>query len=228
MATVLVVEDDAHVADMIQLALEREGYRVLKAFDGQKGLDIARAQRPDLVVLDLMLPVMDGFSVCRTLRQSQQTPILILTARSDEVDKVLGLELGADDYLTKPFSPRELVARIRAILRRAAPGAGDEKQMLDFPSLAIDLAGHDVRVNSESIALTPKEFDLLAFLASSPGRVFSRDQLLSSVWGYSYSGDGRTVDEHVKRLRQKVEGRSAPYRYLRTVRGTGYKFEVMT
>ncbi len=227
MATILIVEDDAHVADMIQLALEREGYRVLKAFDGQRGLDIARAQRPDLIVLDLMLPVLDGFSVCRAVRQTQQTPILMLTARTDEVDKVLGLELGADDYLTKPFSPRELVARIRAILRRATPGAGEEKERLDFPSITIDLAGHDVQVNGNSIPLTPKEFDLLAFLASSPGRVFSRDQLLSSVWGYTYSGDGRTVDEHIKRLRQKVETQSAPYRYLRTVRGTGYKFEVM-
>lgn len=228
MATILVVEDDQHVSDMIQLTLEREGYRVLKAFDGQKGLDLARAQRPDLVVLDLMLPVMDGFSVCRALRQTQQTPILILTARSDEVDKVLGLELGADDYLTKPFSPRELVARIRAILRRAHPGAGEEKQRLDFPSLTIDLAGREVLVAGEAVGLTPKEFDLLAFLAATPGHVFSRDQLLSSVWGYSYSGDGRTVDEHIKRLRQKVESCSAPYRYLRTVRGAGYKFEVMT
>ncbi len=228
MATILVVEDDAHVSDMIQLALEREGYRVLKAFDGARGLDMARAQRPDLVVLDLMLPIMDGFSVCRAIRQSQQTPILILTARSDEVDKVLGLELGADDYLTKPFSPRELVARIRAILRRATPGVGEERQRLDFPSLTIDLDGHEVTVAGEPVGLTPKEFDLLAFLASTPGHVFSRDQLLSSVWGYSYTGDGRTVDEHIKRLRQKVEGRSAPYRYLRTVRGAGYKFEVMT
>ncbi|MGE5589852.1 MAG: response regulator [Bacillota bacterium] len=228
MATILVVEDDAHVSDMIQLALEREGYKVLKAFDGATGLDMARAQRPDLVVLDLMLPVMDGFSVCRAIRQNQQTPILILTARSDEVDKVLGLELGADDYLTKPFSPRELVARIRAILRRATPGAGEERQRLDFPSLTIDLDGHEVTVAGEPVSLTPKEFDLLAFLAATPGHVFSRDQLLSSVWGYSYTGDGRTVDEHIKRLRQKVEARSAPYRYLRTVRGAGYKFEVMT
>ena len=222
---ILVIEDDTHLADLIQLTLERADYRVAVAGDGRTGLERLRALRPALVVLDLMLPVLDGWEVCRQARQESDVPIIMLTARGEEADRVQGLELGADDYLVKPFSPRELVARARAILRRTG---GTAPSLIEFPGLVLDLPRRLVLVRGQSVTLAPKEFELLALLAQQPGRVFTREELLKTVWGYDFVGEGRTVDEHVRRLRQKVEAWSRPYRYVSTIWGVGYKFEVQT
>ena len=221
--TVLLVDDEPTLVATLKYNLEREGYRVVTASDGEKALSAARADRPDLIILDLMLPVMDGLEVCRILRRETSQPILMLTARGEEVDKVVGLELGADDYVTKPFGMRELLARVRALLRRTnavEPGEG-----LVSGDLTFDLKRRDVLRDGKVLDLKPKEIDLLLYFARNRGRAFSREQLLREVWGYDFYGDSRTVDVHVSWLRQKIE--MEPHRPARlvTVRGVGYRFE---
>lgn len=225
MKTVLVVEDEPTLVATLRYNLERDGHLVLTASDGDAALSIARAQKPDLIVLDLMLPGMSGLEVTRILRRETGVPILMLTARAEETDKVVGLELGADDYVTKPFSMRELLARVRALLRRAEmpPGAADE--LITTGDLEVDLKSRRVRRKGEELQLKPKEFDLLAHLARNRGRAFTREQLLDQVWGYEYAGDTRTVDVHVSWLRQKVEDVPSKPTRLITVRGTGYRFD---
>ena len=228
---ILVVEDDRNLLDVLKYNLDKEGYDVLTAADGIEALDAARSKKPDLIVLDIMLPRLDGFEVCRILRREMTVPILMLTAKAEETDKVVGLELGADDYMTKPFSIREFLARIRAMLRRAemmtAVSSAQEaiSSLIKVGELEIDLARHTVSRSGALIDLSPKEFDLLAFLIKNRGQVFSRDQLLEKVWGYDYAGDTRTVDVHIRWLRQKVEVDAATPGQLLTVRGIGYKFE---
>ncbi|HWJ02423.1 MAG TPA: response regulator transcription factor [Verrucomicrobiae bacterium] len=221
---VLVVDDDEHICEVVRLTLTNEQFKVVISPNGNDGLEKFRLHNPDLVILDVMLPGQTGWEVCREIRKTSNTPILMLTAKGEEMDRILGLELGADDYVVKPFSPRELVARVRAILRRVLP-AVTNPNTLRFADVTIDFQGYEVRVDNTAIALTPKEFELLSCLAQNPGRMFSREQLLSNVWGYDYLGDARTVDEHIKRLRQKVESRSSR-QFIKTVWGLGYKFEV--
>jgi len=229
---ILVVEDDQNLLDVLKYNLAKEGYDVLTAVDGIEALDAARSKKPDLIILDIMLPKLDGFEVCRILRREMTVPILMLTAKAEETDKVVGLELGADDYMTKPFSMREFLARIRAMLRRAemmmtATSSAQEAipSLIKVGELEIDLARHRVSRSGTIIDLSPKEFDLLAFLIKNKEQVFSRDQLLEKVWGYDYAGDTRTVDVHIRWLRQKIEVDPATPGHLLTVRGIGYKFE---
>lgn len=228
---ILVVEDDRTLLDVLTYNLAREGYSVVSATDGPQALDIARRQRPDLIVLDIMLPKLDGFEVCRILRKEMTTPVLMLTAKASETDKVVGLELGADDYMTKPFSMRELLARVKAMLRRTrmiqevSPVAETPSTVVEAGDIAVDFARRRVSRGGSAIELTRKEFDLLAFLLKNRQQVFTRDQLLERVWGYDYAGDSRTVDVHVRWLRQKIETDPAHPRWLLTVRGVGYKFE---
>lgn len=221
---VLVIEDEPHIRELIRLYLEREGYSVLEAGDGETGLAAAGCS-PDLVILDIMLPRLDGWEVLRRLRRTGRVPVIMLTARSEESERVAGLELGADDYLTKPFSPRELVARVNAVLRRVAPAAASGREILVFPDFAIDATGREVTRAGTAVPFTIKEFDLLWLLASNPGRAFSREQLLEQVWDYAYAGDLRTVDVHVSRVRDKLGDTTSNPRYLKTVWGFGYKFE---
>jgi DNA-binding response OmpR family regulator len=230
---VLVVEDDPSLLETLEYSLTRNGYTVCTAKDGPGALVVARREEPDLIVLDVMLPGLDGFEVCRTLRQDTNVPILMLTARVDEVDKVVGLEVGADDYLTKPFSMRELLARVKALLRRvrlireeisakedALPG-----QRLTFADLSIDLARREVLLRGETLQLSPKEYDLLVYLCQHKGMVLSRDLILEQVWGWDYVGGSRTVDVHVRWLREKIEANPrVPIRIV-TVRGAGYRFD---
>lgn len=224
MERVLVVDDEPNVCELVTLYLRREGFQVECRHDGRSGLEEALSGRYQMLVLDLMLPEMDGWEVCRRVRERSTLPILMLTARDDDMEKILGLELGADDYVTKPFNPREVVARVKAILRRARDGEA-ETESLSFPGLLIDRDQHRVLVADEEVALTPREFDLLWELARSAGRTLTRDQLLERVWGYDFYGDERTVDVHIKRLRRKVEPPELPYRYIHTVWGVGYRFE---
>ena len=224
MDRILVVDDEEAVGELVRMYLEKEGFRVEVARDGQQGLERVRTGNVRLVILDLMLPGLDGWTVCREIRKFSNLPVIMLTARGEEFDRVLGLELGADDYLTKPFSPRELTARVKAILRRAE-NTVIKSHVLFYPELVIDYRANRVEVSGREIHLSPKEFALLGFLASRPGQIFTRDQLLEKVWDYNYTGDGRTVDTHVVHLREKLKtdsGRS----YLKTVWGKGYKFEV--
>jgi len=226
---VLVVDDEPSIVELVRFTLEREGFTTEVATSGQQALAMVRRQAPDLVLLDLMLPGTDGLEVCRQLRQMGNVPIIMLTARASEVDKVVGLELGADDYITKPFSPRELVARVRAVLRRAASPAGGsaagppESQELQVGDIRMDLARHQVWVGSRQVELTPKEFELLRTFMAHRGIVLTRELLLDRVWGYDFAGDTRTVDVHVVRLRQKLEDDPARPRYIETVRGVGYR-----
>lgn len=224
--TILVVDDEEPIQELLKFNLENEGYNVLTAFDGPAALKIIEEKRPDLVVLDVMLPGMDGLEVCNQLRQNQKfrdLPVIMLTAKGEEIDKVLGLELGADDYLTKPFSPRELLARIRARLRRIRPQIQENEIVRG--DLRIDLNRFQVSVRGGEVELTPKEFELLRVLATHPGKVYSRDELLERVWGYEYAGDTRTVDVHVRHLRQKVEKDSSNPEYIETLRGIGYRLK---
>jgi len=224
--TILVVDDERPLVELVGGYLEREGYRVVRAFDGPSALELARSELPDLVVLDLMLPGIDGLEVCRQLRQFSDAYVIMLTARSEEIDRIVGLTVGADDYVTKPFSPRELVARVRARLRRprnhtSAPPEAPVPLRLD--DLTIDEAAHEVRRGGEPIALTPLEFSLLATLAGQPGRVFTRAQLIDLVWGRDFYGDEHVVDVHLSNLRKKIEPDPAEPRYIETVRGVGYR-----
>ena len=217
--TVLVVDDEPNIADLIELYLAREGYRVVKAGDGEAGLRAVAEHRPRLVVLDVGLPDIDGLEVCRRLRQNSTIPVIFLTARDSEVDRVLGLELGADDYVTKPFSPAELIARVKAVLRRTDQVGGAE--VIAAGDVAVDLGRREVRVRGEAVAFTTKEFELLQFLAEHPGLALSRQQILDGVWGYDWFGDSRTVDVHVAQLRKKLDGAVQ----IDTVRGVGYRLE---
>jgi two-component system alkaline phosphatase synthesis response regulator PhoP len=225
--TIAIVEDEANIVELVKYNLDREGYRTISANNGRRGLELVKQELPDLVILDLMLPELDGISVCKQLRSDAQTkaiPIIILTAKSEEADRVLGLEMGADDYVTKPFSPRELVARVRAVLRRSGSVEEEEPEVLENGMIRIDLRQHLVKVRGVEVDLTPKEFDFLKLLLLNPGRAFTREFLLEHLWGYEYFGDTRTVDVHVRRLRQKIENDPANPEYLETVRGVGYRF----
>lgn len=219
----MVVDDEREIVDLLRSYLERDGYRVLVAYDGREALEIARRDRPDLMILDLMLPEVDGWEVCRQVRATSSIPIIMLTARDEETDKLVGLELGADDYITKPFSPREVVARVRAVLRRAA-GEGPPPVKIVAGDVEIDPARFEVRRGGEVIHLTPTEFKLLEVLARNPGRTFTRLQLIDQVHGYAFEGYERTIDAHVKNLRQKLEPDPRHPRYILTVYGVGYKF----
>ena len=223
--TILVVDDETTLRETLVEALEHEGYRALPAADGREALARFRADRPDLVLLDLMLPELSGVEVCRILRAESGVPIIMLTAKDAEVDKVVGLELGADDYVTKPFSLRELTARIRAIFRRAEQAAvAEAPPLVDLGQVQVDLAGHRVLRDGDAVPLKPKAFELLAFLLRHPGQVFTRDQLLEHVWGYDYAGESRTVDVHIHWLRSEIEADPASPAFLHTVRGVGYVF----
>jgi DNA-binding response OmpR family regulator len=225
---VLVVEDDKNLLDTLRYNLKNEGYEVFTAADGAAAVEIARREKPDVIVLDVMLPEMSGFDVCRILRKEMTTPILMLTAKVEETDKVVGLEIGADDYMTKPFSVRELLARIKAMLRRAGmaqTSPQNSEAVLKVGDIQIDAARHQAEKGTVRLELTPKEFDLLAFLAKNKGFVFGRDQLLEKVWGYDFAGDTRTVDVHVRWLREKIEDDPNEPKLLLTVRGVGYKLE---
>ena len=225
---ILIVEDDPNLVEAIRYNLSREGYQVVTAPDGVQALENARRESPELIILDLMLPKLDGLEVCRILRKEMTVPIIMLTAKTDEIDRVVGLEIGADDYMTKPFSMRELLARVRAALRRSEVVTLEptcELQPLKIGDVVIDTARHHVLCRGSQLKLTAKEYDLLVFLASNKGLVFSREQLLNKVWGYDYAGDTRTVDVHVRWLRQKLETDPTRPRNLLTVRGAGYKLE---
>lgn len=225
---VLIVEDDRNLLDTLRYNLRKEGYNVVAAVDGPEALDVARREKPDLIILDIMLPKLSGFEVCRILRKEMIIPILMLTAKTDEVDKIVGLEIGADDYITKPFSMREMLARVGAVLRRANISKlqpAIEQITLKIEDLEIDLGRHQASHRGSRLDLTPREYELLVFLARNRGLVFSREQLLDKVWGYDYVGDTRTVDVHIRWLRQKIEVDPAKPEHLVTVRGAGYKLE---
>jgi DNA-binding response OmpR family regulator len=228
---ILIVDDNPNLAEALTVSLNREGYESILAGDGVQGLDAARGNDPDLVILDLMLPGIDGFEVCRALRQESKVPILVLSAKGEEVDKVLAMELGADDYMTKPFSMKELLARIRASVRRAALNSPRERhesvptRVLEVGQLMLDPGRHIFKKSDVAIYLGPKEFDLVELFMANPERLFSREQLLERVWGYKYAGDSRTVDVHVVSIRKKIEDDPADPKYLVSVRGVGYRLE---
>jgi two-component system OmpR family response regulator len=227
---ILVVEDDDTLRELLTYNLKKEGYGVLTARDGGEALEAYRRNNPQLIILDIMLPVMNGTEVCRIIRGESQTPIVMLTAKSEEVDRVVGLELGADDYVTKPFSMRELLARVKAVLRRSEAGkstgvfSAGKNEFLEAGDIAIDLKKHEVRRGGNRVELNPKEFELLVLLLSNRGQVISREQILRKVWGYDYIGNDRTVDVHMRWIRRKLETDPDNPRYLVTVRGYGYKF----
>lgn len=222
---VLIVDDDLNICELLRLYIEKEGFTVVTANDGAEAIKLFEKESPDLIMLDIMLPGLDGWQVCREIRKTSSCPIIMLTAKGEVFDKVLGLELGADDYVVKPFEAKEIVARIRAVLRRT--GTPEEKavKIVTWDKLSINLTNYELKVDGTQIDTPPKEMELLFHLASNPNRVFTRDQLLDEVWGFDYYGDSRTVDVHVKRLREKIDGVSEKWE-LKTVWGVGYKFEV--
>jgi DNA-binding response OmpR family regulator len=222
---ILVVDDDRKTVDLIRLYLEKDGYRVLVAYDGRRAIEIAHNRRPGLIILDLMLPKVDGLDVCRLLRAESNVPIIMLTAKTTEDDKLEGLDIGADDYVTKPFSPRELVARVRAVLRRGMAEEMSGPSQIQLGDLEVDFVRHEARVEGTSVHLTPKEFTLLEIMIKQPGRVYSRLELLELAFGFDYQGFERTVDVHVMNLRKKIEPDPTQPRYVHTVYGVGYKFE---
>ena len=224
---VLIVEDDNNIAELLHLYLEKEGFETQVARDGGKGVELFRSFQPDLVLLDIMLPVMDGWSVLKKIRESGKTPVIMLTAKGELEDRVTGLESGADDYIVKPFEMKELLARIYAVLRRAGAEEEPTAKKLSYDKLVINLDSYELLIDGHRVDTPPKELELLYHLAASPNRVFTRNQLLDEVWGFDYFGDSRTVDVHIKRLREKLEGVSNQWR-LKTVWGVGYKFEVGT
>ena len=225
MSTVLVVDDEPHVRDVVARYLRRDGFTALEAGDGEDARRLIQAHDPELVVLDVMLPGVDGLELCRWIRSRSNVPVILLTARGEEADRVVGLELGADDYVTKPFSPRELTARVRAVLRRAATTSAKGVERVAFGDVVVDGASRRATRTGEPVRLTAREFDLLWFLASHPGRAFSRDQLMDRVWGYSAARDTGTVTVHVRRLREKIEADPARPRHLQTVWGVGYRLD---
>ncbi len=224
---ILIADDDANIAELISLYLEKEGFETRKAENGRQALEILKSYAADLIVLDIMMPEMDGYEVCRTVRKDSAVPIIMLTAKGETFDKVLGLELGADDYMVKPFDTKELVARVKAVLRRSAvPERGNDKK-ISYPGLVINLSNYSVTFRDRDIEMPPKELELLHFLASHPNQVFTREQLLNQIWGYEYYGDTRTVDVHIKRIREKLDqGEDNGSWSIKTVWGVGYKFEV--
>ena len=225
--SVLIVEDDSNIRELLQLYLEKEGYAVTLAADGGQGLEKFKAIRPNLVLLDVMMPVMDGWEVCKAIREEGNTPVIMLTAKGETDDKVMGLKAGADDYVTKPFEMKELLARVEAVLRRAdIHTEKPQSRRLTFDKLTIDMDSFELTVDGKKVDTPPKEMELLFYLASSPNRVYTRNQLLDEVWGFDYFGDSRTVDVHIKRLREKLEGVSEKWS-VKTVWGVGYKFEVL-
>ncbi|MBQ1966343.1 MAG: response regulator transcription factor [Clostridia bacterium] len=221
---ILVVDDDLNICELLRLYLTKDGYNVVVANDGQSAVSMFQEENPSLVLLDVMLPKLDGWQVCREIRKFSETPIIMLTAKGEVFDRVLGLELGADDYVVKPFDTKEIVARIKAVLRRSVSSTAEEIKEVHYDKLSINLTNYELKVAGVQIDTPPKEMELIFHLAKNPNRVFTRDQLLDEVWGYDYYGDSRTVDVHVKRLREKLEGASDKWE-LRTVWGVGYKFE---
>ncbi len=232
MGKIMIVDDDRNICELLRLYLKRENFETVLAYDGQQALDLYQEQGADLVLLDVMMPRLDGWETCRRLRQKGNVPVIMLTARGETFDKVLGLELGADDYIVKPFDTKEVVARIKAVLRRCQeaeqPVAASEKDdnIVEYDRLRVDLNRYELRINDEVVEAPPKEMKLLFFLASHPNRVYTRDQLLNEVWGMDYYGESRTIDVHIKRLREKLEGVSRQWS-LKTVRSVGYKFEAL-
>lgn len=222
---VLVVDDDIEICNMIQMFLEKERFQVIKAYDGEEAIKKFNNEMPDIVILDIMLPKIDGYDVCREIKKISQTPIIMLTAKGETFDKVLGLRLGADDYMVKPFEPEELIARIRAVLRRTNPQDYNKEEKIIFPSLKIDMNDFSIKINDKVVKLPKKEMELLYFLALNKNKLFTREQLIEQVWGYDYIGETRTVDVHIKRLREKLKDVENKYE-IKTVWGVGYKFEV--
>ena len=221
---ILVVDDDINICELLRLYIEKEGYQVIIANDGNEALRLFESEKPDFVMLDIMLPGLDGWQVCREIRNQSKCPIIMLTAKGEVFDKVLGLELGADDYVVKPFEAKEIIARIRAVMRRTGQPENSEVKEVKWDKLSINLTNYELKVNGVQVDTPPKEMELIYHLASNPNRVFTRDQLLDEVWGFDYYGDSRTVDVHVKRLREKIDGVSPKWE-LKTVWGVGYKFE---
>ena len=222
---ILIVDDDVNICELLRLYLTKEGYETIEKNDGESAVATALSENPDLILLDIMLPKLDGWQVCRAIRKESEVPIIMITAKGETFDKILGLELGADDYITKPFDAKEVVARVKAVLRRSAPETLDAKKEVKFDKLFVSLTNYELVIDGRSVDTPPKELELLYHLASNPNRVYTRDQLLDEVWGFEYYGDSRTVDVHVKRLREKLEDVSDSWS-LKTVWGVGYKFEV--
>ena len=222
---IMIVDDDLNICELLRLYIEKEGFSVVTANDGEGAVKMFERESPDLVLLDIMLPKLDGWQVCREIRKTSQCPIIMLTAKGEVFDKVLGLELGADDYMVKPFEAKEVIARIRAVLRRTGKNEEPAVKQVQWDKLSINLTNYELKVDGVQVDTPPKELELLYHLASNPNRVFTRDQLLDEVWGFDYYGDSRTVDVHVKRLREKIDGVSDKWE-LKTVWGVGYKFEV--
>lgn len=222
---ILIVDDDTNICELLRLYIEKEGYSTAIAYDGVQALELFNKEQPNLVLLDIMMPKLDGWQVCREIRKTSDCPIIMITAKGEVFDKILGLELGADDYVVKPFEAKEVVARVRAVLRRTGVSEEESVKEVNWDKLSINLTNYELKVNGEQIDTPPKEMELLYHLASNPNKVFTRDQLLDQVWGFEYYGDSRTVDVHVKRIREKIDGVSDKWE-LRTVWGVGYKFEV--
>lgn len=225
MSKILVVDDERNIVELIRLYMEKEGFETICAYTGDEALSKFKEENPDLIVLDLMLPGIDGWQVCREIRKTSAVPIIMLTAKSETFDKVLGLELGADDYITKPFEAKELLARVKAVLRRSGTSETKTQKEVSFNNLSINIENYELQIKNEQVDAPPKEIELLYFLASNPNRVYTREQLLEEVWGFDYFGDSRTVDVHIKRLREKLEGAEDGWQ-LKTVWGVGYKFEI--
>ena len=222
---ILIADDDKNICELLRLDLAKEGYETVIANDGEAAVAAFEKEKPNMVLLDVMMPKMDGWEVCRRIRAADNTPVIMLTAKGETFDKVLGLELGADDYVVKPFDSKEVVARIKAVLRRCTPAEAQPDGVISYDKLSVDLTRYELKVNGQVVDAPPKELELLYYLASHPNRVFTRDQLLDEVWGFEYYGDSRTIDVHVKRLREKLENTSDQWS-LKTVWGVGYKFEV--
>ena len=222
---ILIVDDDTNICELLRLYIEKEGFSTAIAYDGIQALEVFNREQPNLVLLDIMMPKLDGWQVCREIRKTSDCPIIMITAKGEVFDKILGLELGADDYVVKPFEAKEVVARVRAVLRRTGVSEVESVKEVNWDKLSINLTNYELKVNGEQIDTPPKELELLYHLASNPNKVYTRDQLLDQVWGFEYYGDSRTVDVHVKRIREKIDGISDKWE-LRTVWGVGYKFEV--
>lgn len=223
---ILFCDDDENICELARLYLEKENFKVILAQNGRRAISCFENENPDIVILDIMMPEIDGYEVCKIIRKTSSVPIIFLTAKNDTFDKVLGLELGADDYMVKPFDVKELIARIKAVLRRTEKTDDEEEKIISYDNLTINMSNYELTISGEAVEMPPKELNLLYYLASNPNKVFTRDQLLSGVWGYDYFGDSRTVDVHIKRIREKIDGKSDKWN-LKTVWGIGYKFEVV-